>query len=75
MKNRNKKAALVESVLWKDTYVFPSKKKVRGTFTLTNGVVTSDPIKFNASQKTIDRWWLQLAGENALIQKRRAKRK
>ena len=46
-------------------------KVTGGTFTLTNGVVTSDPIRFNASQKTIDRWWLQLADENALIQARR----
>lgn len=50
-------------------------KVVGGTFTLTNGVVTSAPIRFNASQKTIDRWWHQLAEESALIQKRRTARR
>jgi hypothetical protein len=49
-------------------------KLIGGTMTLFHGSVTSAPLRFNASQKTIDRTFAELVKEDAAVQAMRKKR-
>jgi hypothetical protein len=48
---------------------------IGGSYTITHGSVTSTPIRYNASQKYLDRIAAETAGEDAAVQALRVKRK